>query len=202
MIYGYIRVSSKEQNEDRQRYALEEYAKTQGVKYDGIFMDKVSGKSFERNQYQALKKVVNNGDTIVVKELDRLGRNYKEIKEELAQFKSRGVKVKILDLPGFDVEDEALEELLNSLMIELLGYIAQKEREKIHQRQSEGIKQAKERGVKFGRPKRELPKNFDKYYKMFVDDEITGNEFARLMGASRRTIYRYMDEYEKNIRKG
>jgi len=165
MLYGYIRVSTEQQNGSRQLEALKKYERDNGVEFDTIFTDKVSGKNFDRKQYQALKKVAGPGDVIVVKELDRLGRNYQEIKDELAQFKSKDITVRILDLPTFNVEDESLSELLNSLMIELLGYIAETERQKIQQRIQEGVDRAKAEGKRLGRPPRQLPSNFEKYYK-------------------------------------
>ncbi len=195
-IYAYIRVSTKEQNTDRQHEAIKEYAKANSLKYKAIFEDKSSGKNFDRPQYQALKETVKTGDTIIIKELDRLGRNYEEIKQELAEYSLKKVKVIILDLPQLNVEDTTLSSLLNNLVIELLSYIAQKEREKIHSRVMEGLQNAKEKGVRLGRPERTLPKDFEKYYKKWKAGEITAVEFSKLLNISRATLYRYIKEYE------
>ncbi|NSW92006.1 MAG: recombinase family protein [Firmicutes bacterium] len=128
--------------------------------------------------------------------MDRFGRNYEGIKQELAYFQSLGVKVIILDLPILNVEDETLSALLNNLMIELLSYIAQKELEKIQSRVKEGLQAARNKGVRLGRPERKLPENFERYYKRWKANEITGVEFAKLMGVCRATIYNYIKEYE------
>ena len=202
MYYGYIRVSSLEQNLERQREALARYAKDNNMDYDVIFEDKATGKNFDRKQYQALKRTVTNGDTIVIKELDRLGRNYMEIKEELSYFKNKGVKVEIIDMPVFNIEDETLSELLNNLMIELLGYITQKEVESIRRRTQEGIERAKAQGKHIGRPKitlNDLTKDFYKWYPEWQKGKITAVDFAKLVGVSRTTIYRYIDMYEKKL---
>lgn len=195
-VYGYIRVSTKEQNTARQHEALKQYSKENKINYDAIFEDKVSGKSFDRPQYQAMKEVLRTGDTLIIKELDRLGRNYEEIKQELAEFNLKKVKVRILDLPVLNVEDETLSNLLNNLVVELLSYIAQKEREKIVSRVNEGLANAKANGVKLGRPERSLPKDFEKYYRRWSNKEINGVEFAKMLEVSRATLYRYIKEYE------
>jgi len=192
-----IRISTSNQTLDKQWEAFKSYEKENSVKFDAIFEDKQSGKDFNRTQYKALKATINKGDTLIVKELDRFGRNYEEIKQELAYFQSRGIKVRILDLPVLNVEDETLSALLNNLIIDLLSYIAQKEREKIQERVKEGLQAAKNKGIKLGRPERQLPANFEKYYKKWKADEITGVEFAKLLGVSRATVYNYIKEYEK-----
>ena len=197
MYYGYVRVSSREQNEGRQIDALKKYEVDKRVTFETIFIDKASGKNFERLQYKALKKLVLPGDVIVIKELDRLGRNedYEEIKKELIYFNNRNIKVVILDLPVFNIDDPSLNKLLNNLVIELLSYIAHKEREKIIQRVNEGLKRAKQQGKKLGRPKRTLPKEFEKYYIKWQSKEINGVEFAKLLNISRTTLYRYIKLY-------
>lgn len=194
-VYAYIRVSTNDQKTDRQRQALNEYFEENNLNICAVFEDKASGKDFERRQYQALKQIVNSGDTIIIKELDRLGRNYEEIKRELSYFQGANVKVRILDLPVLDVNDDTLSTLLNNLMIELLSYIAQKEREKIQSRVKEGLNNAKSKGIKLGRPERKLPKDFEKYYKKWEASEITAVEFSKLMGISRATLYRYIDTF-------
>lgn len=196
-IYAYIRVSTNEQNTDRQHIALKEYAKKNNIKYTATFEDKASGKNFERAQYQAMKEIIKSGDMIVIKELDRLGRNYEEIKQELQEFKNRKIKIVILDLPMLEgINDELLYTLLQDMIISIMGYVAQKEREKIQSRVKEGLENAKKNGVKLGRPEREIPENFEKYYKRWKANEITAVEFAKLLGVSRATLYRYINDYE------
>lgn len=195
--YIYYRVSTKDQSTDRQKEAVKAYVKKHGLKVAATFEDKQSGKDFNREQYQALKQVIKSGDTLIVKELDRLGRNYLDIQEELREFKVRGVKVLILDLPMLEgIKDETLFQMMQDIIINIMGYVAQKEREKISTRVREGQKVAKDNGVKFGRPGREMPKDFQKYYDKWENEEITAVEFAKLMKMSRRTLYRYINDYE------
>lgn len=198
MIYGYIRVSTKEQNEGRQIDALKQYAKENQFEYQGIFIDKTSGASFNRQQYNALMKIIRPGDKLVVKELDRVGRtdDYEDIKKELMYLSSIGIQVVILDLPVFNVEDTALNKLLNNLIIELLSYVATKERMKTKARVKEGLQRAKADGIKLGRPPVKLPKDFGKYYDMWKADKLNGTEFAKLVSVSRTTLYKYIKGYE------
>lgn len=200
--YGYIRVSTDEQNTGRQRRALKEYEQEHGIKLT-VYGDKASGKNFQREHYQELRTIARQGDIIIIKELDRLGRNYEEIKQELSYFKTKGVKVRILDMPILDVKDETLSALLNNLMIELLSYIAQKEREKIVSRVREGVANAMENGTKsgrpFGRPAVVLPDSFVKYYGQMKTGQITKVEFAKLLQVGRRTIYRWIEQFESQV---
>jgi DNA invertase Pin-like site-specific DNA recombinase len=195
-VYGYIRVSTEGQNTDRQKEALKEYAKTNKIEYAAVFEDKSSGKNFDRHQYQVLKEIIKSGDTIIIKELDRLGRNYMDTPKELQYFLERGVKVIILDTPLIATGDEKLDCAINNMLIGFLSYIADKEREKIQGRVKEGLKNAKEKGVKLGRPERTLPDNFEKYYKRWKAGDITGVEFSKLLNVSRSTLYRHIKEYE------
>ncbi|MCD3234308.1 recombinase family protein [Clostridium botulinum D/C] len=204
-IYGYLRVSTLEQNTGRQREALKRYEKENNIKIDCIFEDKASGKNFNRPQYKVMKELAKKGDTIIVKELDRLGRNYDEIKAELSQFNLLGIKIVILDLPIMNVEDDTLNSLLNNLVIELLSYIADRERIKIVSRIREGLKNAKQNGTKsgknIGRPSitvDELPKDFEKYYKKVIKKQITKNDMAKILGISRMTLYRYIKMFDNN----
>jgi len=194
--YGYIRVSTEGQNTDRQKESLKEYAVANKIKYAAVFEDKSSGKNFDRPQYQALKEIVKSGDTIIIKELDRLGRNFIDTPKELQYFFERGVKVIILDTPLISTGDEKLDYTINNMLIGFLSYIADKEREKIQSRVKEGLKNAKEKGVKLGRPERTLPDNFEKYYKKWKAGDITGTEFSKLLNVSRSTLYRHLKEYE------
>ena len=160
-VYGYARVSSKEQNEDRQLNALLEF----GVSRENIITDKVSGKDISREGYMYLKNsLLRDGDTLVIKELDRLSRNKSDIKKELEYFKEHNIRVKILDIPttlaDFPDGQQWVLDMINNILIEVLGSIAEAERIKIKQRQREGIDSARKRGiVKFGRPKANIPDN-------------------------------------------
>ena len=195
-IYAYIRVSTKEQNTDRQHEALKQYAESNNIEYRTIFEDRASGKDFERPQYKILKETVNTGDTIIIKELDRLGRNFMDTPKELQYFFERGIKVIILDTPLVSTGDNKLDYTINNMLINFLSYIADKEREKIQGRVIEGLRNAKAKGIKLGRPGRTLPKDFKKYYSKWKDSEITGVEFAKLLNISRATLYRHIKEYE------
>lgn len=160
-IYGYARVSSREQNTDRQAEALIRF----GVPEQNIIVDKASGKDTEREGYQYLKRqILRSGDTLVIKELDRLSRKKSDIKRELEYFKEMGVQVKILDIPttltDFPPEQMWIQEMVTAILIEVLGSIAENERMKIRARQREGIEAAKRKAVRFGRPPKPLPENW------------------------------------------
>lgn len=153
MRYAYIRVSTKEQHLDRQIEAIKEY------RPDEVFADKLSGKNFDRPEYHRLKSIVRRGDEIVIKELDRLGRNKDAVKEELKWFKDNGVIVRVLDIPTTMIElpgQEWIAEMVNNILIEVIAAVAEQERKKIRQRQKEGIACARERGIKFGRPEKDV----------------------------------------------
>lgn len=150
MIYGYMRVSTKSQNLNRQEDALLEF----GVEKDNIFADKESGKNFDREKYQEMKSVLKRNDVLVIKELDRLGRNKEMVKEELEYFKNNGIRVKILNIPttliDFPEGQEWVMDMVNNILLEVMSSIAEEERRKIKTRQAEGIAAAKAGGVKFG----------------------------------------------------
>ena len=150
MIYGYMRVSTKAQNLNRQEDALLEF----GVEKDNIFADKESGKNFDREKYQEMKSILKRNDVLVIKELDRLGRNKKMVKEELEYFKDNGIRVKILNIPttliDFPEGQEWVMDMVNNILLEVMSSIAEEERKKIKERQAEGIAAAKAGGVKFG----------------------------------------------------
>lgn len=196
-VYGYSRVSTKEQNTDRQISELKKY-----VEENFIFEDKLSGKDFDRPQYQLMRKVAQKGDTIYVKSLDRLGRNKAMIKEELEHFKSQGVRVKILDIPTSMMDippgQDWLMDMINNLLIEVLSTMAEQERNNIRQRQAEGIAIAKKKGVYKGRKKIEVDDTFDKAYKQWKAGEITAVKAMELTGLKRNTFYRRVAEYENN----
>lgn len=196
--YIYYRVSSREQSTDRQKEAVEGYVKSNKLKVEAVFEDKLSGKTFDRPQYQALKTVLRSGDTVIIKELDRLGRNYTDIKEELREFKNRGIRVIILDLPMLQgITDKLLYEVIQDIIINIMGYVGQREREKIQSRVIEGLKVAKDKGIKLGRPERTIPKDFKKYYERWKSGEVTAVEFSKLLGVGRSTLYRYIRQYER-----
>ena len=150
MIYGYMRVSTKAQNLNRQKDALLEF----GVEIDNIFADKESGKNFDREKYQEMKSILKRNDVLVIKELDRLGRNKKMVKEELEYFKNNGIRVKILNIPttliDFPEGQEWIMDMVNNIILEVISSIDEEERKKIKTRQAEGIAAAKAGGVKFG----------------------------------------------------
>ena len=190
-IYGYVRVSSREQNEDRQFEALTRF----GVPPESIIIDKCSGKDTEREGYQYLKRqILRAGDTLVIKELDRLSRNKADIKRELEEFKAKGIRVKILDIPttltDFPKEQMWVMDMINSILIEVLGAIAENERNKIRSRQREGIEAAKRKNVKFGRPAKPLPEN----WQAVIAEVRNGNkkpvDAMRELGISRSCYYR------------
>ena len=199
MMYGYMRVSTKEQNLDRQMKSLVDF----GVPADNIKFDKESGKDFNRESYQLLRnEILREGDILVVKELDRLGRNKDMLKKELDYFKSKGVRVKILNIPttlmDIDKGQEWIIDMINNIIIEVLGAVAEEERNKIKSRQAEGIAAAKEKGVKFGRPSIEYPKEFIPTYRKWKDGELKAVDAMRLLGLKKTTFYKLVKQYEEN----
>ena len=203
MIYAYIRVSTKDQNLDRQLAAVKEYRPELLEK--NIYRDKQSGKNFERTAYLQLKEVVRSGDELIVKELDRLGRNKEEIQKELAWFKEHKIVVRILDVPTTLIDFQGQEwvfEMINNVLIEVMGAIAQQERNKILQRQMEGIAampivDGKKVSVKTGRPIGNPGKQvvgFEKFLAKTKKGEITVTESCRELGISRTQWYRLCRE--------
>ena len=195
-IYGYARVSSREQNEDRQLAALTTF----GVPEPNIIIDKCSGKDTDRVGYQYLKRqILRRGDTLVIKELDRLSRNKSDIKRELEWFKEQGIRVKILDIPttltDFPPDQMWVMDMINSILIEVLGSIAESERNKIRSRQREGIDAAKKKGTRFGRPSVSLPENWQEVLAMVKTGEMKPSEAMRVLGVSRSTYYRLWGRY-------
>lgn len=189
--FGYGRVSSIGQNTDRQLDALVEY----GIDEKNIIIDKQSGKDFNRQGYLKLKeKILKPGDVLVVKELDRLGRNKQMIKEELEYFRKKGIRVKILNVPTtlIDIEGQDwIMEMISNILIEVLATIAEEERLKNHQRQAEGIAAAKKRGAKFGRPAIELPSNFEEIMRRLDSGELRSPEAMKLLGFKKSTFYKF-----------
>lgn len=170
MLYGYARVSSKDQNIDRQIIALTEA----GVEKENIFIDKQSGKDFNRPAYQELINTIKNGDCIIIKSIDRLGRNYSEIIEQWSLItKTLQVDIKILDMPLLDTSygKDFMGTFISDLVLQILSFQAEQERTYIKQRQAEGIAAAKLSGVQFGRPRKPLPENFEDLYQRFRNKE-------------------------------
>ena len=192
-VFGYVRVSSKQQNLDRQIESIKEYCKNNNLELSerDLFLEKVSGKNFERDEYKILKRSLRSGDTLVIKELDRLGRNKEAIQEEIKWFKDNGIILRILDIPTTLIDyscydntmAKAIMEMVNNILIEVLGTIAQEERNKIRQRQMEGIQALKNRnnGKGIGRPKIEFPLNFKEVYDKWKSKSITGVRAMELL---------------------
>lgn len=182
-LYGYIRVSTREQNEDRQIRAMEEY----GILPVNIICDKQSGKDFERPGYKRLIKKIKSGDTLVIKSIDRLGRNYNEI---LGQWriltKEKQVDIVVLDMPLLDTRKgkDLTGTLITDIVLQLLSYVAQTEREFIRQRQREGIEAAKANGVHFGRTAMQRPDNYEEVKAEWMDGIISAREAGRQLGIS------------------
>lgn len=198
MVYGYARVSSTEQNLDRQILALEKY-----ISRENIVTDKASGKDTERDGYQALKGRfgLREGDTLYITSLDRLSRNKEDIKKELRWFQEKKVRVKILDLPTslIDVPEgqEWILEMVENILIEVLSSIAEQERLTIRKRQREGIEAARRKGKHLGRPRLQIPDDFEEVYKRWKEKELTAKKAAELLGMSRTHFYRQVKRYEK-----
>ena len=197
--YVYYRVSTEKQDNQRQKNEVGKYLKENNIKVDAVFEDKASGKDFKREQYQALKRILEKGDCILIKELDRLGRNYEELKDEWKDLTRLGASIIVIDSPMLSTKNKSDLEttLITDIVFSLLAYTAQKEREKTQQRVKEGMVKAKLIGTRsgkaIGRPERTIPKDFDKYYLKWKKGNITAVEFAKLMGMSRQTLYRYIN---------
>lgn len=177
ILVGYARVSTNNQKEDRQIYELTKY----GVRERNIYIDKQSGKDFERPSYLKMMRRLKKEDVLVVKSIDRLGRNYHEIQEEWKRItRVKGVDIVVLDMPLLDTtrSKDLLGTFISDLVLQLLSFVAENERMNIRQRQAEGIKAAKKRGVKFGRPAIEVPDNYDENYKLWKNKKIPATQAA------------------------
>nr|WP_241159608.1 recombinase family protein [Desulfovibrio sp. ZJ200] len=194
--YGYIRVSSVDQNEIRQRIALEQ----QAIPPDRIFMDKMSGKDFQRPQYQAMLKKLRPGDLLCITSIDRLGRNYEEILEQWRVLtREKRVDILVLDMPLLDTrrDKNLLGTFIADLVLQVLSFVAQNERENIRKRQAEGIAAAKLRGVRFGHEPKPLPRNFAEVYGLWEMGQLTVSEAARRTEMSRTTFRRRVKSFKK-----
>ena len=202
MIYGYARVSSKDQNLARQLETMKSYKDIAE-----LFCDKQSGKNFERPEYERLKSVVKKGDEVIIKELDRLGRNKKGVKEEIEWFKEQGVILRILDIPTtlmeLPTEQIWIFEMVNSILIEVMGAMAEQEREKIGKRREEGIaampvvngkRVSTKTGNEYGRPTIKINDGFEKFLKKQKDGELSVRECCEQLGISRATWYNRLKE--------
>ena len=195
-VYGYIRVSSTDQNEDRQVIALRE----KKVLEKNIYMDKQSGKDFNRPQYQKLVKRLKSGDLLYILSIDRLGRNYEEIQKQWRILtKEIGVDICVIDMQLLDTRNgkDLMGTFIADLVLQILSFVAQSERENIRKRQAEGIAAAKARGVRFGRPPRPLPDNYDRAYQRWKSGEITGIAAAKECGMPLSTFRYRAERHEK-----
>lgn len=188
-IFGYIRVSTKDQKTDRQNVAMAEV----NVPEKNVFTDKLSGRNFERPQYKKMLRKLKKGDTLFVKSIDRLGRNYEEIIEQWRIItKEKCVDIVIIDFPLLDTrkkDKDLTGTFVADLVLQILSYVAQTERENIKQRQKEGIAAAKNKGIKFGRPKKVIPKEFRKYYRQWKKGTISGRQAGIMLGVNHNTFF-------------
>ena len=188
-IYGYVRVSSRDQNEDRQIIAMSEA----GVPEKHIFLDKQSGKNFDRPQYLKMFKKLKQGDLLYIVSIDRLGRDYEEIQNQWRILtKEKGIDIVVLDMPLLDTRrgKDLVGTFLSDIVLQVLSFVAENERNNIRQRQAEGIRAAKKRGVKFGRPAIPLPENFEEIVQKWEEGELELVEVLEQSGLCRATFYR------------
>lgn len=193
-IYGYVRVSSMDQNEDRQMVALSEA----GVSEKNIFMDKLSGKSFDRPQYKKLVKKLKTGDLLYILSIDRLGKNYEEIQNQWRIItKEKGADICVLDMPLLDTRQgkDLMGTFIADLVLQILSFVAQSERENIRKRQEQGIAAAKARGVRFGRPEKPVQDNFGKIVSDWEKKKVSFEKTLELCDMSEATFYRKLREY-------
>ena len=195
--YGYIRVSSMDQNEDRQRLAM----RGRGIPEKNIFMDKQSGKDFDRPQYRKLVKKLKPGDLLCVQSIDRLGRNYEEIQNQWRRLtKELGADISVIDMPLLDTRNgkDLMGTFIADLVLQILSFVAQNERENIRKRQAQGIAAAKARGVKFGRPAKPLPEGFYRAYQRWKSGKITCTAAAKECGMPLSTFRYKAKLYKKS----
>lgn len=188
-IYGYIRVSSRDQNEDRQLLAIQQLS----IAQENIFIDKQSGKDFQRPQYKKLVRKLKKDDVLYIKSIDRLGRNYAEILEQWRILtKNKGIDIVVLDMPLLDTRrgKDLMGTFLSDIVLQVLSFVAENERENIRQRQAEGIAAAKARGVRFGRPEKELPDNFEALVQAWEREQLPLSDVLDLCQISQSTFYR------------
>ena len=190
-IFAYIRVSTREQKEDRQMDSLK------GLDIDEIIIEKASGKNFiEREKYQQMKSKLRTGDLVIVHSIDRFGRNYKQICNEWESLVNMGVDIQVLDMPVLNTRDNQnglTGRLITDIILKLFGYVAERERMNIKIRQKEGIASAKQRGIKFGRPKTETPRDFIRAYKLYEQGLIKVKDVMSMCNIAKSTFYKYAE---------
>ena len=194
-IYGYVRVSSTDQNEERQMIALSEV----GVLKKNMYMDKMSGKDFERPEYQKLLKKLKSGDLLYVPSIDRLGRNYEEIQRQWHTItKEKNVDVCVIDMPLLDTRQgkDLMGIFIADIVLQILSFVAQSERENIKKRQEEGIAAAKAKGVRFGRPEKDMPENFGSLIEQWKLKKLPLPEVLKQCNISEATFYRRLHKYQ------
>ena len=195
-IYGYIRVSSRDQNEDRQLLAIQQLS----IAQENIFIDKQSGKDFQRPQYKKLVRKLKKDDVLYIKSIDRLGRNYAEILEQWRILtKSKGIDIVVLDMPLLDTRrgKDLMGTFLSDIVLQVLSFVAENERENIRQRQADGIAAAKARGVRFGRPEKELPDNFEALVQAWEREQLPLSDVLDLCQISQSTFYRRRRDFHR-----
>ncbi len=193
-IYGYIRVSSTDQNEDRQLVAL----RNRGVDEKNIYMDKQSGKNFDRPQYKKLRQKVRPGDLLYILSIDRLGRNYEEIQNQWRVLtKEKDIDICVIDMPLLDTRQgkDLMGTFISDLVLQILSFVAQNERENIRKRQEQGIAAAKAKGVKFGRPEKKIPDDFANLVASWEKKKLPLSEVLKQCNMSKATFYRRLREY-------
>ena len=190
MVYGYVRVSSVDQNEARQIDAMD----SAGVPRNNLFVDKFSGRDFNRPAWKRLRRAIKHGDLLVVQSIDRLGRDYDDILEEWRYLiKKKEADIRVLDMPLLDTTNSSLGligRFVGDIVLQILSFVAETERRNIHERQRQGIAAAKSRGVRFGRPKIALPEDFDQYAKLVSEHKLTVSSAASCCGMSKSTFWR------------
>lgn len=195
-VYGYVRVSTKDQNEDRQLLALAEYEIPKG----NLYLDKQSGKNFDRPAYRRMVKRLRPGDLLYIKSIDRLGRNYKEVIEQWRIItKEKKADIIVLDMPLLDTTyaKDLLGTFISDIVLQLLSFVAESERDNIKKRQAEGIAAAKARGVQFGRPRKDLPDDFEELFRSWRRGELSKEELTERCGMVMSVIYRKMREKKR-----
>ncbi|WP_041139579.1 recombinase family protein [Beduini massiliensis] len=196
--YGYVRVSTKDQNIDRQMSAM----LMEKIEKENIYIDKLSGKDFNRPKYKKLCRKLQAGDTVYVKSIDRLGRDYDEIIEQWRFLtKVKDIDIIVLDFPLLDTRNQVngiTGKFIADLVLQILSYVAQVERENIHQRQMEGIKEAKAKGIQFGRPANDFPEDFEEVYNLWKMKQISQREAGKRLNSSHVMFRRWVQRIEKN----
>jgi len=197
-VWAYARISSVTQNEDRQVVELKPLVTTESH----LLVEKQSGKDFDRPIYKSLKNIMREGDTLVIKSLDRLGRNYEQMKEEWKDLSDRGIKIRVLDTPMLDTskyDDELMGKFVSDIVLNVLSFVAENERKNIKQRQKEGIAIAKAKGVKFGRPTIPYPDSFKSIINEWIEGKITAVEAMKQLDMKKTTFYKAVKNINKRI---